>query len=79
MGDSGVNIGGKDGYEQQYKTPGSSAPRRGEKQADAAKDLRDPAQHHQQTGHWQSRRHDANVRVWNNEMHSSGDDKKRRH
>jgi len=46
MGDSSVNIGGKDGYEQQYETRGSSAPRRGEKQAGAAKDLRDPAQHH---------------------------------
>ena len=46
MGDSSVNIGGKDGYEQQYETRGSSAPRRGEKQAGAAMDLRDPAQHH---------------------------------
>ena len=46
MGNGSVNIGGKDGYEQHYQTPGSSAPRRGEKQACAAKDLRDPAQHH---------------------------------
>lgn len=43
MRDSSVNIGGKDGYEQRYKTPGRNAPRRGEKQAGAAKDLRDTA------------------------------------
>ena len=47
MRDSGVNIGRKDSYEQQYQAACSRASGKWQKQAKAPYDLRDPAQHDQ--------------------------------